>query len=85
MTAGFGLLQGATALAGAIMKTCKRPFSSLNSAMLIFHHKQIQNELTQEDTKLKNRLRIATNLWTWATTGTTLAMKALRIAILATE
>lgn len=85
MTAGFGLLQGATALAGSNNEDLQKTLVKVNSAMLILSSlQQIQNELTQEDTKLKIGLTTATNLWTWATTGTTLAMKALRIAILAT-
>ena len=85
MTAGFGLLQGATALAGSNNEDLQKTLVKVNSAMLILSSlQQIQNELTQEDSKLKVVAAAAQSLWTWAMEGTTLASKALRVALIGT-
>jgi len=82
VTAGFGLVQGATALFGSENKELEKTLIKVNAAMLVLNSlQQIQEELTKKDTKLTVIATFAKNAYAKATAFVTSASVALRIAL----
>lgn len=83
LVGGFTALQGATALFGKQGEELQKTLIKINGAMSVLQGLQaIQNELTQKDsilTAAATKLKVA---YTAATSGATLAVRALRIAVL---
>jgi len=83
LVGGFTALQGATALFGKQGEELQKTLIKINAAMSVLQGLQaIQNELTQKDsilTAAATKLKVA---YTAATSGATVAVRALRIAML---
>lgn len=83
LVGGFTALQGATALFGKQGEELQKTLIKINAAMSVLQGLQaIQNELTQKDSILTAAATKAKVLYTAVTNGATVAVKALRLALL---
>lgn len=83
--AGFGVLEGATALFGDQNEELQKTLTKVTGAMTLLTSLQsISNELTKGDTVFKVAAAKANTLYQAAISGATGATKAFRIALIAT-